>query len=31
VPDEIIRLPVMPLASTGKIDKISLRERYSDA
>lgn len=31
VPDAVIRLPVMPLASTGKIDKISLRERYSDA
>ncbi|QNN66116.1 long-chain-fatty-acid--CoA ligase [Sphingomonas rhizophila] len=31
VPDAVIRLPVMPLASTGKIDKNSLRERYSDA
>lgn len=29
VPDEIVRLEAMPLASTGKIDKIRLKSRYS--
>ncbi|MDQ4419039.1 AMP-binding protein [Sphingobium sp. DEHP117] len=28
VPDEIVRLGAMPLAPTGKIDKLHLRERY---
>ncbi|MDO9588463.1 MAG: AMP-binding protein [Brevundimonas sp.] len=28
IPDEIIRLPEMPLASTGKIDKMRLRVDY---
>jgi 3-(methylthio)propionyl---CoA ligase len=31
IPDAVIRVPRMPLASTGKIDKISLRQRYADA
>ena len=31
IPDTIVRLPAMPLASTGKIDKISLRATYSNA
>jgi acyl-CoA synthetase (AMP-forming)/AMP-acid ligase II len=30
IPDTIVRLPAMPLASTGKIDKISLRATYSN-
>ena len=29
IPDAVVRLPAMPLASTGKIDKISLRASYS--
>ena len=29
IPDTVVRLPDMPLASTGKIDKISLRAAYS--
>ncbi|MGA0544051.1 AMP-binding protein [Brevundimonas sp. VNH65] len=28
VPDEVVRLPAMPLAATGKIDKLSLRAAY---
>lgn len=28
IPDAVIRLPAMPLASTGKIDKIRLRNEY---
>jgi 3-(methylthio)propionyl---CoA ligase len=28
IPDTVIRLPKMPLASTGKIDKMSLRSGY---
>ncbi len=28
IPDEVIRLPQMPLASTGKIDKMRLRVEY---
>ncbi len=28
MPDAILRLPAMPLASTGKIDKLSLRAAY---
>jgi 3-(methylthio)propionyl---CoA ligase len=28
IPDAIIRLPNMPLASTGKIDKMRLRTEY---
>ena len=28
IPDEVIRLPLMPLASTGKIDKMRLRVDY---
>jgi len=31
VPDAVIRLPVMPLAATGKIDKIRLRALYREA
>ena len=31
VPDEIVRLPAMPLAPTGKIDKLRLRTEYSRA
>jgi fatty-acyl-CoA synthase len=30
VPDAVIRLATMPLAATGKIDKISLRSSYRD-
>ena len=30
IPDEIIRLPAMPLASTGKIDKMRLRMEYGE-
>lgn len=30
IPDEIIRLPNMPLASTGKIDKMRLRMEYGE-
>jgi acyl-CoA synthetase (AMP-forming)/AMP-acid ligase II len=30
IPDTVVRLPVMPLASTGKIDKLSLRAAYSN-
>ncbi|NBW09513.1 MAG: AMP-dependent synthetase [Caulobacteraceae bacterium] len=29
IPDSVVRLPAMPLASTGKIDKLSLRATYS--
>jgi 3-(methylthio)propionyl---CoA ligase len=29
VPREIVRLPQMPLAATGKIDKLRLRDEYS--
>jgi len=29
VPDAVVRVPAMPLASTGKIDKIGLRATYS--
>ncbi len=29
IPDKVVRLPAMPLAATGKIDKISLRSAYS--
>ena len=28
VPDAVIRLPAMPLAATGKIDKLRLREEF---
>jgi fatty-acyl-CoA synthase len=28
MPDAIVRLPAMPLASTGKIDKLSLRAAH---
>lgn len=28
IPDAVVRLPQMPLASTGKIDKMSLRSQY---
>jgi non-ribosomal peptide synthetase component E (peptide arylation enzyme) len=28
LPDEIIQLPRMPLAATGKIDKVRLRTTY---
>ena len=31
VPDAVVRLPAMPLASTGKIDKIRLRQTYGAA
>ncbi|QNE32965.1 long-chain fatty acid--CoA ligase [Sphingomonas sp. NBWT7] len=31
VPDAVVRLPAMPLAPTGKIDKIRLRAEYGDA
>jgi fatty-acyl-CoA synthase len=30
IPDAIIRLPAMPLAPTGKIDKMRLRSEYGD-
>ena len=30
IPDAVVRVPRMPLASTGKIDKISLRSDYGD-
>jgi acyl-CoA synthetase (AMP-forming)/AMP-acid ligase II len=30
IPDSVVRLQVMPLASTGKIDKLSLRTAYGD-
>ncbi len=29
IPDAVLRVPAMPLASTGKVDKISLRQTYS--
>jgi acyl-CoA synthetase (AMP-forming)/AMP-acid ligase II len=29
IPDAVVRVPTMPLASTGKIDKIGLRATYS--
>lgn len=28
LPDEVVRLPAMPLASTGKIDKVQLRRNF---
>jgi fatty-acyl-CoA synthase len=28
IPDAVVRLPAMPLAATGKIDKLTLRARY---
>nr|WP_324186902.1 long-chain-fatty-acid--CoA ligase [Pelagerythrobacter aerophilus] len=31
IPDEVVRLPRMPLAATGKIDKLRLRTEYSRA
>ena len=31
IPDEVVRLAVMPLAATGKIDKIRLRTEYGNA
>ncbi|RYY24588.1 MAG: AMP-dependent synthetase [Sphingomonadales bacterium] len=31
IPDAVVRVPDMPLASTGKIDKIRLRAAYSGA
>ncbi|CAN0572705.1 unnamed protein product, partial [Laminaria digitata] len=31
LPDEVIRVPSMPLAGTGKIDKIRLRSLYGSA
>lgn len=31
IPETVIRVPDMPLASTGKIDKIRLRTEYSNA
>lgn len=31
IPDAVVRTPNMPLASTGKIDKMSLRATYSGA
>ena len=31
IPDEIVRLDEMPLAPTGKIDKLRLRDQYCDA
>lgn len=31
IPDEVVRLPEMPLAATGKIDKLRLRTEYSRA
>lgn len=31
IPDAIVRLPAMPLAPTGKIDKNSLRSQYGSA
>jgi 3-(methylthio)propionyl---CoA ligase len=31
IPDAVIRVPAMPLASTGKIDKLSLRSQYGRA
>ena len=30
IPDEIVRLPAMPLAATGKIDKLRLRAEYGN-
>lgn len=29
IPDEVVRLPAMPLAATGKVDKLQLRRRFS--
>lgn len=31
IPDAIVRLPAMPLAPTGKIDKLRLRDEYGGA
>ena len=28
IPDDVVRVPRMPLSPTGKIDKIGLRKRY---
>lgn len=30
LPDEVVRLPQMPLAATGKIDKVRLRAAYAE-
>ena len=30
IPDAVIRVPSMPLASTGKIDKMRLRSKYGN-
>ena len=29
IPDEVVRLAAMPLAATGKVDKLQLRQRFS--
>ena len=31
IPDEVIRVPRMPLSPTGKIDKVRLRLEYGGA
>ena len=31
IPDHVVRLPQMPLAPTGKIDKLRLRNEYCNA
>jgi acyl-CoA synthetase (AMP-forming)/AMP-acid ligase II len=31
VPDEVVRLPKMPIAATGKVDKMHLRSQYGRA
>ncbi|APH70761.1 AMP-binding protein [Aquibium oceanicum] len=31
IPEEVVRLPKMPLAATGKVDKLHLRSQYGQA
>ena len=31
IPDEVVRLPKMPIAATGKVDKLRLRSQYGQA
>jgi fatty-acyl-CoA synthase len=31
IPDQVVRLANMPLASTGKIDKMRLRQEYGQS
>ena len=31
IPEEVVRLPKIPLAATGKVDKLLLRSQYGHA